>query len=87
MKTKTLLTLFGALAMSALTLASSFAGDSYPLKTCIVSGDVYGGDLGPPVKITYKGREVILCCNSCVKKFNRDPDKYMAILDAAANKK
>ena len=35
---------------------------------------------------TYKGREVILCCNSCVKKFNRDPEKYVAILDAAAKK-
>jgi hypothetical protein len=86
MKTRVLKTL-AALAMSALPLAASFAGDAYPLKTCVVSGDVYGGDLGPPVKITYKGREVILCCDSCVKKFNRDPEKYMAILDAAEKKK
>jgi hypothetical protein len=80
------LTILAALAMSVASVATSFAADAYPLKTCVVSGDVYGGDLGPPVKITYKGREVILCCNSCVKKFNRDPEKYVAILDAAAKK-
>jgi len=85
MKTRVLKTL-AALAMSALPLAAIHAADAYPLKTCVVSGDVYGGDLGPPVKITYKGREVLLCCSSCVKKFNRDPGKYMAILDAVSKK-
>jgi len=80
------LTILAALAMSVAPMAASFAAVAYPLKTCVVSGDVYGGDLGPPVKITYKGREVILCCSSCVKKFNRDPEKYMAILDAASKK-
>jgi len=80
------LTILAALAMSVASVATSFAADAYPLKTCVVSGDVYGGDLGPPVKVTYKGREVLLCCSSCVKKFNRDPEKYMAILDAASKK-
>lgn len=79
--------LVSTLSLTFFAIAQIHAGDAYPTKTCIVSGEPYGGDLGEPVKITYKGRTVILCCNSCVKKFNRDPEKYMAILDAAAKGK
>lgn len=64
----------------------------YPLKTCVVSGDVIGGDMGKPVKLTYKGQEMIFCCKDCVKDFNKDPDKYIKKLaeeqaKAAADKK
>ena len=61
--------------------------DDYPIKTCVVTGDPFGGDLGPPIDVTYKGRKVRLCCKSCVKKFNANPDKYMAILDSESAKK
>lgn len=61
--------------------------DDYPIKTCVVTGDAFGGDLGPPIDVNYKGRKVRLCCKSCVKKFNANPDKYMAILDAESAKK
>lgn len=60
--------------------------DDYPIKTCVVTGDAFGGDLGPPIDVTYKGRKVRLCCKSCVKKFNANPEKYVAILDAQAAK-
>jgi hypothetical protein len=50
----------------------------YPLKTCIVTGDELGDD---PVDVTYKGRTITLCCKSCVRKFNANPAKYIAILD------
>lgn len=56
--------------------------DDYPIKTCVVTGDAFGGDLGPPIDVKYKGRTVRLCCKSCVKKFNANPDKYLAMLDA-----
>jgi len=75
--------LIATLSFAILSIAQTKAADNYPLKTCVVSGDLFGGDLGPPVKIDYKGRTLILCCNSCVKKFNRDPEKYMHILDTA----
>jgi hypothetical protein len=55
----------------------------YPLKTCIVSGEEFGGDMGDPVVMTYQGREIKFCCSSCVKKFKKDPEKYLKKLDAA----
>ncbi len=77
----------------AFTLAGMFAvaptsvhADDYPIKTCVVTGDAFGGDLGPPIDVKYKGRTVRLCCKSCVKKFNANPDKYMAILDTETAK-
>ena len=64
----------------------SAPADNYPIKTCVVTGDAFGGDLGPPIDVKYKGRTVRLCCKSCVKKFNASPDKYMAILDSETAK-
>lgn len=63
------------------TIPSAQAGGSYPLKKCIVTGDAFGADLGDPIDVNYKGRLVRLCCKSCVKKFNANPQKYLAILD------
>lgn len=54
------------------------AAPSYPLKMCIVTGDELGDD---PITATYKNRTILLCCKSCVKKFNANPEKYLAILD------
>jgi hypothetical protein len=58
----------------------------YPLKTCIVSGEEFGGDMGDPVVIQRDGREIKFCCSSCVKKFNKDPEKYLKKLDEEAKK-
>jgi YHS domain-containing protein len=63
----------------------SHAAAAYPLTTCVVSGEKLG-EMGPPVVINYKGTEVRFCCNSCVKKFNADPEKYLAKLKAASAK-
>lgn len=71
------------IAFSALTLVHA---DDYPLKTCIVSGDILGGDLGPAIPYNYKGRDLKFCCKSCVKTFNKNPDKYLKLLDAAEAK-
>ena len=61
------------------------AADSYPLKTCVVSGKELGG-MGDPIIVKSNGRTVKLCCKGCVKKFNADPDKYLKILDEAEKK-
>jgi hypothetical protein len=58
---------------------------AYPMTTCVVSGEPLGG-MGPPVNITHEGLEVRFCCQKCVAEFNKDPKKYMAIIEAARKK-
>jgi len=50
-------------------------------KVCPVSGETLG-EMGAPIKVTVKGRDVFLCCPSCQEKLEADPDKYLAKLDA-----
>jgi hypothetical protein len=63
----------------------------YPLKSCPVSGDKFeGGEtMGPPREFIYReagkpDRLVRFCCKGCVKDFNKDPAKYLKIIDDAA---
>lgn len=53
------------------------------LKTCPVSGDKLGGDMGKPYVFVYQGQEVKLCCSMCKADFKKDPDKYIAKIRAA----
>ncbi|HEX7654878.1 MAG TPA: hypothetical protein VF607_15320 [Verrucomicrobiae bacterium] len=52
------------------------------LTTCAVSGEKLG-DMGDAYVFTYKGQEVKLCCKSCKKKFDKDPETYLAKIRAA----
>jgi hypothetical protein len=78
---------FPALAADA---AKTETSSAYPLTTCVVSGEALeGGDMGGPIDYIHKeegkpDRLVRFCCSSCVKKFKKDPAKYLAKLDAAA---
>lgn len=80
---------FTGLAMSIAGLSAVAAPATQPttrpyaLKTCVVSGDKLGGDMGEPVVLKYEGREVRFCCNDCVKDFKKDPKKYLKKLDEA----
>lgn len=56
------------------------------LKTCPVSGDKLGGDMGEPYVFVYKGQQVKLCCKSCRKDFDKNPEKYMKLIRAADKK-
>jgi YHS domain-containing protein len=48
---------------------------------CPVSDEaLVGGDMGPPVARSYKGRTIMFCCDMCPKKFAKDPAKYLAKL-------
>lgn len=60
---------------------------SYPLGTCMVSGDKIGGDMGKPVDLIFKNRLVRFCCPDCVPDFKKNPAKYLKMLDEAAQKK
>jgi hypothetical protein len=55
----------------------------YPLKTCVVSDEKLGGDMGEPYVFTHNGQEIKLCCKSCLKDFKKDPAKYMNKIEAA----
>ncbi len=63
---------------------------AYPLTTCLVSGEpLEGGDMGGPVDYIHQeagkpDRLVRFCCSGCIKKFKKEPAKYLAKLDAAA---
>lgn len=59
---------------------------SYPLTTCVVSGEALDS-MGETYVHIYKeegkpDREVRLCCKGCLKKFNKNPAKYLEKLDA-----
>jgi YHS domain-containing protein len=62
------------------TTAATTAVKPYPLKTCLVTGDKFD-PIDEIVTTTYKGQEIKLCCRDCLKKFKRDPEKYMAKLN------
>ena len=53
--------------------------DGYPLKVCIVSGEELGG-MGEPYVHEHNGTIVKFCCKPCLKKFNEDPEGYLAKL-------
>jgi YHS domain-containing protein len=65
--------------------AAPEASDSYPLKTCVVSGEPLG-EMGEPYVHVHEGTTVKFCCKSCLKDFNADPDKYIAIIKEAEAK-
>ncbi len=57
----------------------------YPIDVCMISCKPLDSK-GEPIDGLYKNRLVRLCCKSCVGKFRKDPDTYIAQLDKAAIK-
>ena len=53
---------------------------------CPISGDKVG-DVRKPVYAQYKGQTIAFCCKHCLKKFNKNPDKYgpLALKNQSAN--
>lgn len=82
-----LLALFaGSLLVNVVSAADKAAEPAaYPLKTCVVSGEKLGS-MGKSFVHTYEGREVQFCCKACLKDFNKDPQKFLKKIDAAAEK-
>lgn len=54
----------------------------YPLKACVVMPDDELVD-GDAVDMVWNNRLVRFCCKGCIKKFNADPAKFTATIDAA----
>jgi YHS domain-containing protein len=53
---------------------------SYPLQTCVVTGEKLG-KMGPAVDYIYQNRLVRFCCNGCISTFEKDPAKYLKMID------
>lgn len=51
----------------------------YPLKTCLVTGDGLD-DMDERVSTVYEGQTFEFCCKPCLKKFNKNPGKYVKAL-------
>lgn len=62
----------------------SAQGKTYAPKTCVVSGDALGGEMGDPIDYVVGHRLVRLCCKDCIKQIRKDPLKYLAQLGGAA---
>ena len=57
---------------------------SYPLTNGVVSGDKLGGDMGDVVDYVFANRLIRLCCKGCKKDFQKNPAKYLAMLDGGS---
>lgn len=49
---------------------------------CPVSGEEIDGD----ITATYEGKTYALCCKRCLKKFDKDPEKYIKNLSEDGKK-
>lgn len=63
----------GACGQKATPEAKAQAAD-IEQKTCPVTGEA----INPAVFTEYQGKKVYFCCQGCVAKFEKDPEKYAA---------
>ena len=73
------LVLIASLALCVVSCAGSSeraGAASYPLDTCIVSGNRLGS-MGDPITKVYDGREVKFCCAPCVEEFEASPKEFL----------
>ena len=80
-----LLTSFAAAPLAVFAKDKDAKAKSYPLTTCVVSGEKLG-EMGKPYTFTHEGREIELCCKSCLKDFKKDPAKYVKKIEEAEAK-
>ena len=55
----------------------------WPMESCPVSGEPYGGEMGEPIDMVHGTRYVKLCCKGCIKSFKKEPARFMARIDQA----
>jgi YHS domain-containing protein len=76
------------LALPFASLAADAKAEAKPkvkpdnLTTCPVSGDKLG-EMGKPFVFEYQGQEVKLCCQDCKAKFDKEPAKYIKMIQQA----
>jgi len=60
--------------------AAALAQKLCPVGSEAGEGEGHLGAMGPPIKKEVNGKTVFLCCKSCIKEIEKDPDKYLAKL-------
>ena len=77
-KTLVAAVLLGLLA-SCTTTSSSTGGPvkAYTSNLCIVTDNELGS-MGKPISYVHGDQEVKFCCKPCIKKFRKNPEKYLA---------
>lgn len=55
----------------------------YSLKTCVVSGKNFGGEMGPAKDVVVAGRLIRICCNGCKNALEKTPAEFLAKVDSA----
>ena len=63
-------------------LASEQSVKPYPLEICLVTDEPLD-EWDEMQRIVYQNQEMKFCCKMCLKKFNANPDKYLALLPQA----
>jgi len=64
---------------ATLSITRSTAADQAAIsaqRVCKVSGETLGS-MGAPIKVTRGDRAIFLCCQSCVKRIQANPDQYL----------
>lgn len=56
--------------------------ETYPLETCVVSGAKLES-MGGPYIHDHEGTEVRFCCRGCLPRFNREPAKFLQMIEDA----
>ena len=58
---------------------------SYPLETCLVSGEKLGG-MGEPINYVHRPTNTLVrfCCDGCTPAFKKDPQKHLKQLATAS---
>jgi len=54
----------------------------WPLTTCPVSGEHFGGEMGEPIDFVLGTRYVKMCCKDCIKEAKKDSAAFLKKLDA-----
>ena len=73
----------GPESTAAVTLSPEDQALADKQKVCPVGGEALGS-MGTPIKMMVGDRAVFLCCEGCRGAVEKDPEKYLAKLDAPA---
>lgn len=75
--TTRLATLALAILLSASLGATSFArGKASKQKTCLVTDNDLDS-MGDKQSFVHKGQKIMVCCEPCIGKFKKNPEKYL----------
>jgi YHS domain-containing protein len=83
-KMRVLFLITGLVLMSGLVHAASQDGMMINNKICPISGEDVGKK---PAYVEHDGKTYQLCCAMCVKDFNKDPEKYIKMIESQTEEK